>query len=258
MAQQNQPRILGSAPQPFDGKGEKAIAFWNSLANYIAVNETTFDTDAKKVPSALTFFKTDTRAGEWASDHIAAALACTPVNYGTWTDFKDAFTAQFIPPQTQIEVLEKMYSTPQGNREFNEWFQEWSQYQRRANAGPTTEIFAFRRALNGALSNKLLSLSPQPDTLATLVEKARDFDRSWRVYNRPTTTPRQGRNTRNIREISGEEPDINATRGQQRPAPKRRGKLTPQERKYRMDNKLCLYCGNPGHMALNCTALPNK
>ena len=27
------------------------------------------------------------------------------------------------------------------------------------------------------------------------------------------------------------------------------GKLTPQERQHRMDNKLCLFCGNSGHQA---------
>src|ERR1700678_1608830 len=30
------------------------------------------------------------------------------------------------------------------------------------------------------------------------------------------------------------------------------GKLTPQERQRRMDNKLCLYCGETSHKAGNC------
>ena len=31
------------------------------------------------------------------------------------------------------------------------------------------------------------------------------------------------------------------------------GKLTPTERKRRLDNKLCLFCGAAGHMARDCT-----
>jgi len=36
------------------------------------------------------------------------------------------------------------------------------------------------------------------------------------------------------------------------------GRLTPEECKCRIDNNLCLYCGIPGHIAVNCTALPNS
>jgi len=87
------PRILGTAPKSYNGKGDTAIAFWNSLENYFTVNATTFDTDAKKVSSALTYFKQGTQAGDWASDHIATILTGNPVNYRTWQDFKDAFKA---------------------------------------------------------------------------------------------------------------------------------------------------------------------
>lgn len=33
---------------------------------------------------------------------------------------------------------------------------------------------------------------------------------------------------------------------------RQRGPLTPQEKKHRMDNGLCLYCGEPGHHAKDC------
>jgi len=55
---------------------------------------------------------------------MAMAIAAQPINYGMWQAFKDAFKAQFIPPQTGLEALTKLHTTPQGNREFNEWYQE--------------------------------------------------------------------------------------------------------------------------------------
>ena len=68
-----------------------AIAFWNSLKNYFTVNAATFDTDQKKVSLALTYFKQGTQARDWASDHIATALAANSIAYGMWQAFKDAF-----------------------------------------------------------------------------------------------------------------------------------------------------------------------
>jgi len=122
MAQPNPPpRILGTAPKSYNGKGDTAIAFWNSLENYFTVNATTFDTNAKKVLLALTYFKQGTQAEDWASDHIATILAGNPVNYGMWQDFRDAFKAQFIPLETQNEAIQSIHNTPQRNWEFGKW-----------------------------------------------------------------------------------------------------------------------------------------
>jgi len=123
MAQPNPPpHILGTAPEPYNGKGDMAIAFWNALKNYFTVNATTFDTDAKKVSSALTYFKQGTQAGDWASDHIATILARNPVSYGTWDDFRDAFKDQFIPLEMQNEAIQNIHNTLQRNQEFSEWY----------------------------------------------------------------------------------------------------------------------------------------
>jgi len=131
MAQPNPPPcILETAPEPYNGKGDMVIAFWNALENYFTVNATTFDTNTKKVSSALTYFKQGTQARDWASDHIATILAGNPVNYGTWDNFRDAFKAQFIPPEMQNEAIQNIHNTPQRNWEFSEWYQEWSRYAR--------------------------------------------------------------------------------------------------------------------------------
>jgi hypothetical protein len=57
-------KMLGSPPEPFDGKPDKAEAFWNNLENYYYLNEGTYTTESKKVSSALTHFKISTSAGE--------------------------------------------------------------------------------------------------------------------------------------------------------------------------------------------------
>ena len=202
------PRILGTPPEPYDGNPYRATAFLNVLNNFFSINATTFDTSEKMIAAALTYFKQGTRGGDWASDIIEEALHTN--DYGTWNDFKKAFTTQFVPPKTQVEAIQKVHTTPQKNREFNEWYQEWSTYARRANIDEATKIYAFRSALNQALHNKILQLSPMPTTLAALVEKAREFDKNWRTFASPNQAARRG-NAR-IREISNDNgTEINAT-----------------------------------------------
>jgi len=49
-----------------------------------------------------------------------------------------------------------------------------------------TKMYAFRRALDTALHNKLLQISLMPNILAGLVEKAREFDKNWCTFAGPT------------------------------------------------------------------------
>jgi len=67
--------------------------------------------------------------------------------------------------------------------------------------------------------------------------------------------------TPRIRAIEEEEPtaEINVTRGRGQFRGRshgtsfRRGRLSPEERQRRFNEKLCMYCGKPGHIATNCT-----
>jgi len=192
MAQQNQPQLLGTPPDPYDGSPDKAIAFWNTLANYYAINDGVYTTDAQKVSSALTYFKIGTPGGNWASDLMQTALATNPVNYGTWNTFKAAFEKQFIPLASQMEAISKMHPHPMGMKSFATWFQEWSTEARHTGVDETTKMWAFRRNLPLILQQKLLTLSPQPTTLDTLVKKAREFDCNWEIFGRPSGTSGRG------------------------------------------------------------------
>jgi hypothetical protein len=124
------PRAIGSVPDAFDGNPAKAKSFWNALENYYTLNDAVYVNEGQKVAAALTHFKMGTSAGDRASDRLATALGATPITYGTWAEFKTKFKEQFIPPQTQVESIQKIHNLPMGNREFNEWYQEWSMHAR--------------------------------------------------------------------------------------------------------------------------------
>ena len=262
MAQAATPRLIRTAPEPFTGKGKHALPFWNSLENYYHTNNDAFADDNKKVAAALTHFKVGTQARNWASDRMATALSANPVTYGTWAQFKTDFKDQFIPPETQAEAIKQVHSLIMGNRDFNKWYQEWSQFARRSCMDDQSKMFTFRKNLKPEIHNKLILVSPQPTTLAGLVEKAREIDNNWRTFGNPGG---QGRRLSNFHrsnnpkvwEVINEDAEVNATRVRTTP-PKHHGRLTPGERQHRIDNNLCLYCGKPGHKAIECTAPPNK
>jgi hypothetical protein len=156
MAQAHQPRLLGTAPESFDGSADKAIAFWNTLENYYTTNAAVYDNEDKKILAALTHFKLGTQAREWASDRMAAALAAVPQTYGMWATFKADFKAQFILPQMQLDAITKIHNLPMGGKEFNVWFQEWSQYECRSQVDEATKMYAFRKNLNLSLHQKII------------------------------------------------------------------------------------------------------
>ena len=78
MAQQNNPRPIGSPPEPFDGSPKKAQTFWNALDTYYMVNNNVFTDEGKRVATALIHFKVGTPTGKWASDRMATTAAANP------------------------------------------------------------------------------------------------------------------------------------------------------------------------------------
>ena len=121
MAQVNY-KLLGSPPEPFKGKANQALTFWNMLENYYNIKAAIYTANNTKIAAALTHFKQGTQAGEWASNLMATALGQTPADYRTWATFKVAFEKQFIPPKTQVQAITQMYACKMANQEFNEWF----------------------------------------------------------------------------------------------------------------------------------------
>jgi predicted secreted hydrolase len=162
------------------------------LENYFYLNKDVFNTDGKKISSALTYFKISTSAGEWAQDLQKNALKHMPISFGTWAMFKDNFKRHFIPAHSALEATNAMYTSKMGGRPFNEWYQDWSTYASRSGANEDTQMFAFRKALPMALHQKIMGVSPQPTTLEVLAEKACEFDCLWCMYSNPAFTRNSG------------------------------------------------------------------
>jgi hypothetical protein len=246
------PKILGSAPEPYDGKPEKADTFINNLGNYYFLNTTTFDTDEKKVSSALTYFKISTPAGEWAHDRQSAALSATPPDFGTWANFQTLFKAHFIPAHTELEATQYLHTNKMGNHPFNEWYQEWSTQAECSHSNAHTKMFCFRKAIPIPLHQKILGVTPAPDTMEELVRLAREFNRNYRLYTTPSDNFRGNRGPRN-RAMIAENGDTQVHATSTSPCPQlNMGKISEAEKQHRYKEKLCFYCRKPGHTAKEC------
>jgi hypothetical protein len=246
------PKILGSAPEPYDGKPEKADTYINNLGNYYFLNTTTFDTDEKKVSSALMYFKIGTPAGEWACDRQSSALSATPPDFGTWADFQTLFKAHFVPAHTELEATQYLHTNKMGNRPFNEWYQEWSTQAERSHSNAHTKMFCFRKTIPIPLHQKILGVTPAPNTMEELVRLAREFDRNYRLYTTPLDNFRGNGSPRNRAMITeGSDAQVLVTSTSPRP-PLNMGKISEAEKQHRYKEKLCFYCGKPGHTAKEC------
>ena len=60
------PKSLGSLPKPYDGKPDKAEAFWSALKLYFYLNSGMFADNNRKIATALMYFKVGMPAREWA------------------------------------------------------------------------------------------------------------------------------------------------------------------------------------------------
>jgi hypothetical protein len=145
-----------------------------------------------------------------------------------------------------------------GTRPFNDWYQEWSNYAKRANVDEKTQMYAFRRNLPHPLHQKLLGISPQPTTLDGLAEKAREFDRLYHLYGNPLFTGQRSGRGANVRATTmgqeeGQATSINLFTGYDQ-TPGTMGKISKEEKDRRFKEKLCFYCGKQGHRAKDCRA----
>lgn len=146
-------------------------------------------------------------------------------------------------------ALNKIYALRQGSRSVSVYASEYRQLAVDINWGEQALMDQFYRGLRDDVKDLLLNF-PDPCTLDEAISQAVKCDnRLFQRYQdrRSSSFSRQSERsvmTKTHNSYQGvEDMQIDATRFKP---------LTPEEKKRRFEENLCLYCGEPGHKAGSC------
>ena len=92
------------APKPYDGSPETANQWLNTVRFYLAVNETVYDTDAKRIAYALSHM-TKGSALTWANTFRQTTIKAATISFGSFTDFCTDFQKTFEQKDTVANAV---------------------------------------------------------------------------------------------------------------------------------------------------------
>lgn len=269
-------KTLGKAPEPFTGQRNLLEDFINDMDIYIELNPSMFPTDNVKILTTTLYLSG--QAKEWLRPYLkdyrendaTDQEAETKVMFSSYTAFKKQLRTVFSGEDEIKKAQRRIYEVSQTGSvaDFAAKFRGIL-----ATLGWDDEVTIplFKRGLKKEIQEAYI-LRKTPSKLTKLIEDAIEIDNNIRefryntragnpVYPNLPHRPKPPMNIARPRQpfYGGPMPmDLdNAQRQRQKPGgfkPKTRGKLTPAERDHRIQNKLCLYCGKPGHIANDCRA----
>ena len=240
-------------PRMFTGKHEEVTPFLSEVHRIIQFNAVSFPTDNHKV-IFLALYLNDGIPVEWFN-HLEKT--CSPLLHN-WSRFIDEFKKKFSDPrliQTAEHKLDRLVQTSSAHS----YLTRFIEISSHLDMTEQTKISRFMKGLKPAIKDNLVSIINRPQTLhgweniiiqvdANIhqreIEKREESGKkaskpSSDLPTQPTTTSVPISTNTDVIPM-----EVDALQASSAP----RGKLTQAERDYRIKNKLCLYCGKPGHV----------
>uniref|UniRef100_A0A8C9TDS6 CCHC-type domain-containing protein n=1 Tax=Scleropages formosus TaxID=113540 RepID=A0A8C9TDS6_SCLFO len=225
------PRLL--PPTRYDGNPTRCAGFVMQCELVFASLPQVYGSDHSRITYLISLL-TD-RALDWAT---AAWESCM---HSTYDDFKTRFLAVFGLPLADEQTSDKLLDIRQGDRPVADYAIEFRTLAERSGWGSPALLACFRQGLNMRI-RKELAFRGEKWTLDRFIETAVALDNAARDQHTWTRQP----------------PDRDSpSRGDPEPMQLGHGRLTPAERQRRIQGQLCLYCGTPGHLRLQCPVRPD-
>jgi hypothetical protein len=250
-----QPSLNLNKPPEFDGKDKhQCSSFLSHVRLYIHGNPTLFHDEASKVIFAASYLRGSAFA--WFEPHL---------------------NREHDPVCTNFELFaaELMHNLGDPDRERTMTRQLQNLYQTTSTAAYTTTFFSissllawnddalraqFYRGLKPDVKDALALANVDPATVQDLAKLATRLDNriherrmeqkpGIRTNQQPSYPVRSGFQAPGHTSSTPTQMEVDAAKS------KGYKPLTPEEKKHRRDNNLCLYCGKPGHLVSQC---PNK
>ena len=246
-------------PDLFDGSRQQLSSFFGQLALYFGFHTDQFPADQpeKKILFATTLMRGS--AYEWFEGYLDDYLESpndetqredeTNEIFQSYEVFKEKLTQTFgdldkkRAAERKIMALRQMTSV-------GEYTAQFQKYASKTKWDEDALMAQYYRGLKDEVKDDYVRINPAPETLHEMIEAATKID--TRLYERKLERkgnyqPRFGARTqsRTHRPHYGLQPmELDSTQ--------RHKTLSKQEKERRYKDKLCLYCGKPGHFAKDC------
>ena len=264
---------LFNKPEVYDGKDRGLAAdFVSKIRLYIAANIHLFTTERDKVFFAASYLRG--KAYTWIQPRLDKEVDPVMMNFET---FVDSFIRNLGDPDREATMTKKIKLLRQTSSctTYRTEFDSYAQYLSINEPGLREYFYD---GLKDSVKDVLATIVDQPDSLLDFEDLCVRIDN--RLFERKTEHKGQSKPSHQSHVQSTLGPSVHfnpyrskpkpalvssprATYSSSGPAPmdldashsgRKFKPLTPEERTYRMNNSLCLYCGKAGHRATDCPA----
>ena len=246
-------------PDTYAGERGKLKAFLCQLDLFFGFNADRFPTDKDRVLFATTYMRGP--AFEWIEvfltdfmknkDQASLAQQETKEIFGFYDKFQEKIKRVFGDVEEKRNAERRLESLVQSTSAAH-YASEFQQYAGRVDWNEPALIKEFYKGLKERVKDEIAKDERDTD-LQDLINRAIRIDN--RQHERKlekkgeyrTHSSKQDNKVNTKSTYYGPMPmELDATR--------HKGKLSQKDRDHRMRNKLCLYCGKPGHQAKDCRA----
>ena len=248
-------------PTKFDGNRSQFRGFLNQVRLVIQMHPSRYPTDASRVGLVGTLLSGTALA--W----FAPLLEKNSPMLNNFEEFMSEFKSCFGDTDSVRTAINKIRRLRQGERPASAYAADFRLLASDIPRDDQALMEQFRFGLRNDVKDLLLTFPEEPKSLTEAISRAVRCDnrlferRSERQFQMPRTRseptyasivakpfPRDSFSTSPTNTPTPME--IDTTR--------RRGPLSEEEKQRRRANRLCLYCGGPGHIAVNCPHRPKR
>jgi Retrotransposon gag protein len=262
-------------PEPFTGKDPKKLKPFIFQCLLYFRSSPDLQDDSKRVTFALSYLRDV--AQEWFEPGISGLTEEFPPWLDNWDLFVEQLQTNFGPYDETADVEhELMNLRMKDTQRISDYLVRFNSLAVRCPWGESALRYRFYEGLPSRLKDELSKGEGKPKTLMDIRTKAQNIDaRYWeRVQERsreqqrpnqsfkppptPSTSTSTSQQTASTPFRSQDQKPKQETNKSATPKPDlmgkldAKGKLTPQERQRRFDQKLCLFCGQSGHRVTSC------
>jgi hypothetical protein len=258
--QNNQKGTLGNPPTPFDGTPEKLDTFLFELGHYLALNDTLFPSDKKKILFAFTFLKGGSAGAwkeDWSKDH-ETDLKDDKIKMDDFVkSLEDAFKVYNKPAEAFLHLQGAQKTKDQSIYRFIETFKQWKR-----DSQITDEMVLmnyFYQALPPQLRKKIMTSDSPPDTLEKAFEAAKRYehqDKQFNAWDNIFRATHKADNRPKFFPTPRHSTDPNAMQVDQIPI--KADRLSPEQVEEYRRNGLCFKCGQKGHRSSDHRTFRNQ